>query len=117
VALSLETRAERDRTVVVIKGDLEVGTTPQLRAHLAGLGTHDVIVDLTGLRFLDSTGLGVLVGAQKRARARRCSLQLVCPGGPIREVLAMTGLTRVFEIHCALDAVPHRPRRVPSGPG
>ena len=117
MALSLETRAERDRTVVAISGDLDVRTTPQLRAHLAELGNRKVVVDLTSVEFLDATGLGVLVGALKRARTRHGSVQLVCPGGRIREVFAMTGLTCFFDIHGQLDAVPPSPRSAPSQAG
>lgn len=107
MALSLVTRAERGWAVVSPAGDIDVVTAAELREHLAGVCTAEtgVIVDLTRVDFVDSAGLGVLVGALKRARARGGTLQLVCTDRRIRDVLTVTGLTSVLRTHATLDGV------------
>ena len=58
---------------------------------------------MAGVDFLDSTGLGVLVGGLKRARSHEGSLQLVCDQEKILKVFRITGLTKVFPIHASLE--------------
>ena len=70
--LSLSTRTVDDNTVLEVGGEVDVYTAPRLRERLVELvegGARKVIVDLSRVEFLDSTGLGVLVGALKRLRA------------------------------------------------
>jgi anti-sigma B factor antagonist len=70
VDLSISTRSEGVHTIVELGGELDVSTVPRLRERLADLiadGHHHLVVDLQGVDFLDSTGLGVLVGGLKRA--------------------------------------------------
>lgn len=62
-----------------------------------------LIVNLTEVGFMDSSGLGVLVGALKRLTERGGELVLVCPEGSPLKVLMITGLDRVFPIHAAVD--------------
>ena len=62
----------------------------------AGAG---IVVDLEGVDFLDSAGIGVLVGGRERARSQDGDLVLVATGRSVLKVLDLTGLTRVFEIH------------------
>ncbi|NED58366.1 STAS domain-containing protein, partial [Micromonospora aurantiaca] len=56
-------------------------------------------VDMEKVEFLDSTGLGVLVGGLKRVRAHDGSLELVCTQERILKIFRITGLTKVFGIH------------------
>ena len=100
--LTLSTRREGDRTVVVVGGEIDVYTAPKLREQLVELeteGQHDLVVDLDQVEFLDSTGLGVLVGGLKRVRAHDGSLRLVCTQERILKVFRITGLTKIFPIH------------------
>jgi anti-sigma B factor antagonist len=102
VDLTLSTRREGDRTVVVVGGEIDVYTAPKLREQLVELetaGQHDLVIDLEQVEFLDSTGLGVLVGGLKRVRAHDGSLRLVCTQERILKVFRITGLTKVFPIH------------------
>jgi anti-sigma B factor antagonist len=102
VELKLATRDEDGRTVVGIAGEIDVYTAPTLREHLSGLvadGKYHLVLDLEQVAFLDSTGLGVLVGGLKRVRAHEGSLQLVCTQERILKVFRITGLTKVFPIH------------------
>ena len=110
--LSLSTRSEGDRTVVEVGGEIDVYTAPRLREQLVDLvadGKYHLIVDMERVDFLDSTGLGVLVGGLKRVRAHDGSLRLVCTQERILKIFRITGLTKVFPIHSsreeALDAV------------
>lgn len=100
--LSLSTRTEGERTVVVVTGEIDVYTAPKLREQLVDLvngGSYHLVVDMEGVDFLDSTGLGVLVGGLKRVRAHEGSLQLVCTQERILKIFRITGLTKVFSIH------------------
>ena len=98
-----------DRAVLRIDGDIDACTAPQLRERvrdLADNGTVHVIADLRGVGFLDSAGLGALVGARKELRGREGSLMLVADTGRIVRVLRITGLSDAFALHsCILEAV------------
>jgi len=110
VDLSLSTRSEEGprgpRTVVVVGGEIDVYTAPKLREQLIDLvsnGQYHLIVDMEGVEFLDSTGLGVLVGGLKRVRAHEGSLHLVCTQERILKIFRITGLTKVFPIYSSVD--------------
>ena len=92
--------------VVSVKGEVDVYTAPRLREKLVELvsqGRHQVVVDLEGVDFLDSTGLGVLVGGLKRLRSHDGDLTLVCTHQRILKVFEITGLTKVFSIFTSVD--------------
>jgi anti-sigma B factor antagonist len=102
VDLTLGTREEGDRTVVEVGGEIDVYTAPKLREQLVDLvnaGRYHLVVDMEKVEFLDSTGLGVLVGGLKRVRAHDGSLRLVCTQERILKIFRITGLTKVFPIH------------------
>ena len=104
--LSLATRTVSDRTVVVVSGEIDVYTAPKLREQIVSLvdeGQYHLIIDMSGVEFLDSTGLGVLVGGLKRVRAHDGSLALVCDEERILKIFRITGLTKVFPIHATVD--------------
>ena len=98
---------KRDRwSVVAVRGEVDVATAPRLREKLIDLvnqGEHHIVVDLTDVDFLDSTGLGVLVGALKRVRTNDGELALVCCEPRILKVFEITGLTKVFTMHTTVD--------------
>jgi anti-sigma B factor antagonist len=90
----------------MVSGEVDVATVPKMREQLHNLvarGDNHIVVDLDAVDFLDSTGLGVLVGALKRVRSSGGDLQLVCTQPRIRKVFEVTGLTKVFAIHDNLD--------------
>jgi anti-sigma B factor antagonist len=106
VDLTLATRTVSDRTVVVVSGEIDVYTAPKLREQIVSLvdeGQYHLIIDMSGVEFLDSTGLGVLVGGLKRVRAHDGSLGLVCDEERILKIFRITGLTKVFPIHATVD--------------
>jgi anti-sigma B factor antagonist len=102
IDLVLETRTESGWSVLAVKGEVDLYTSPQLREKVAEMvekGGDRLVIDLTDVGFMDSSGLGVLVTALKRAREREGRLTLVCPEGSVHKVLTITGLDRVFPIH------------------
>ena len=89
-------------TVIEVSGEIDVYTAPKLREKLISLveaGSYQLIVDMEGVEFLDSTGLGVLVGGLKRVRAHDGWIDLVCTQGRILRIFRITGLSRVFNIY------------------
>jgi anti-sigma B factor antagonist len=107
VELGLEVdESRRPYTVLAVKGEVDVYTAPRLREKLVELvsqGKHQIVVDLEGVDFLDSTGLGVLVGGLKRLRSHDGDLTLVCTHQRILKVFEITGLTKVFSIFGSVD--------------
>ena len=104
--LSLSTRAQGDHMVLAVGGEIDVYTAPQLRQRLIELadeGKSLIVVDMEQVDFLDSTGLGVLVGGLKRARAQDGLLNLVCTQERILKIFRITGLEKVFGIHATVD--------------
>ena len=105
--LGFEVDQRGDYTVLAVRGEVDVYTAPRLRERLIELvsqGSHQVVVDLEGVDFLDSTGLGVLVGGLKRLRSHDGDMILVCTQPRILKVFEITGLTKVFAIHETVDA-------------
>lgn len=103
--LKLRTQKIGGATVVEVAGEVELHSAGQLRDELQQAGEGErpcVVVDLSRVSFIDSTGLGVLVGAFKRVRERG-SLSIVCPQRSIRRVFEITGLMQVFPFHQNLD--------------
>lgn len=99
--LTVTSRQEGASTVISVSGEIDVYTAPSLRERLNELvasGKYDLIVDMEGVEFLDSTGLGVLVGGLKRVRSHEGALRLVCAQEKILKVFRITGLTKVFPI-------------------
>jgi anti-sigma B factor antagonist len=94
------------RTVVEVSGEIDVYTAPKLREALLSLvdsGTYRLVVDMSGVEFLDSTGLGVLVGGLKRVRAHDGGIDLVVTQGRILRIFKITGLSKVFAIYDSVD--------------
>ncbi|MGH2725236.1 MAG: STAS domain-containing protein [Actinomycetota bacterium] len=104
--LLVESRESGDWSVVEVKGEVDLYTAPQLREELTGLaegGRTRIVVDLAGVDFLDSTGLGVLIVGLKRCREQDGALALVGPTEPVQKVLSITGLDKVFPIHGSVE--------------
>jgi len=93
-------------TLVVLRGDLDVATAPDLRKCLVEIIDEGarIVIDLETVGFLDSAGLGILVGGLKRARTAGGELELICSGHAVLKPLEITGLDRVFTIHSGRDA-------------
>jgi anti-sigma B factor antagonist len=102
--ISIEVRPDVDADcwVVSVVGEIDVATSPHLRAAIARVvdQARRVSVDLSGTTFIDSSGLGVLVGALKRAReGGHQDLELRGLQEPVRRVFEITGLTELFPVN------------------
>ena len=103
--IDLTTAKDGKTLVFALSGSLDIATSPSIRAALtdASDGKQDVVVDLSLLEFLDSTGLGAMIGAHRRATENGGSLRLVVREGPILRLLNITGLIRVLAVYHTLD--------------
>ncbi|GAA1822277.1 anti-sigma factor antagonist BldG [Luedemannella flava] len=105
--LSMTARAEAGHTVLEIGGEIDVYTAPQLREELQrliGEGATDIVVDLSRVDFIDSSGLGVLAGIHRRLRSLDGSLRLVYSHERLLKIFRITGLDSVFDIYDSVDA-------------
>lgn len=106
VDLSLSNHPAGDHMVIEVGGEIDVYTAPRLRekiVELVNAGHHHLIVDMEGVDFLDSTGLGVLVGGLKRVRGQEGTLRIVCTQERLLKIFRITGLTKVFPIHDSVE--------------
>ena len=111
VNLDLETSTQGSASVITLRGEIDVYTAPRLRQALIDLvsrGATDIVVDMDKVDFLDSTGLGVLVGGLKRVKSNEGDLRLVVTQDRIMKIFDITGLSKVFPIHGSLDEALHR---------
>ena len=105
--LTLTTREVDGKTIISVGGEIDVYTAPKLRdkiTELVAAGVYDIVVDMGAVEFLDSTGLGVLVGGLKKVRAHDGTLQLVCSQDRLLKIFRITGLAKVFVIHESAEA-------------
>jgi anti-sigma B factor antagonist len=107
LGLSVETRVTEDITVICCRGRIAYGTeAATLSGEIAELApqTRRVVIDLSGVEMIDAAGLGALISVALTAQVSQCSVKLAAPGNFIRQLLELTRLTSVFEIHPTLDA-------------
>jgi anti-sigma B factor antagonist len=107
IDIKVTTREAGDRTVIDVEGEVDVFTAPKLRETIIACiseGKDKLIVNLSGVDFMDSTGLGVLVGGLKRVKERNGELAIAGAQGTVLRVLNVTGLNAVFPLHDSVDA-------------
>lgn len=100
--LSVTTSQLDDVCVITVGGEVDVHTAAQLRGALddeIAAGRTKIVLDLDGVGFLDSTGLGVLVGRLKLVRNHSGWMRIVCSNDRVLRVFRITGLDKVFGIH------------------
>ena len=93
-------------TVVAVAGGSGVATAPRPRKGALALvadGHHRMVLDLEAVDFLDSTGLGVLIGVLRRINTVGGALRLVCSTPRILDLFTLTGLDRVFDLRASVD--------------
>ncbi len=101
--LTMNSRTPNETTCVLeIEGEVDVYTAPQLKqdiVQIAERGVKHLIINLSKVEYLDSTGLGVLIGGLKRLREGEGNLVLVGPGMRILRIFEITGLDKIFDIY------------------
>src|ERR1700712_1531022 len=106
VNLSVSTEDVDGHRVVSVRGEVDVDSAPTLRKCLQESMDdqhHDLIVDLSDIAFIDSTGLGVLVAGQNRAGELGGKLSVVCAQERVLKLFRITGLDEVFGIYPSRD--------------
>lgn len=104
--LGLVEREQDGWTVLTVSGEIDIATAPSLRERLHNLlaeDKHRLIVDLDDVGFLDSTALGVLVGALKRARMEDGEVRIACAQPRVLKVFEITRLDSAFDLFDSVD--------------
>jgi len=102
-----EDRSTDDAHVIAVSGEVDIFTAPELKRAIGAAidgGSRAIVVDLTRTRFLDSTALGVLIGAVKRLRLVDGRLVIVNTEPSTAKTFEITGLDQIFEIVRDRDA-------------
>lgn len=97
----------RDTVWLAISGELDVLTTPRLAAELNTIvrrTRHDVVLDLRESTFVDSAGLQLLLGTQRRLRQASRRLTVVCDEGPVRRLIELTRLAEILGLVTGAEA-------------
>lgn len=104
--LKLGHHDENGIEVVEVEGEIDVYTAPDLRELLIALVNEQhyrLVINLDKVEFIDSTGLGVLVGGLKRVRAHDGWVELVCAEERVIKIFEITGLAKVFGVHASVN--------------
>lgn len=86
--------------VVVVEGEIDMAVASAFQAQLVELleGDGPALLDLTGVKYMDSTAIGALIGARRPANMNRERFALVCGPGDIRRMIEYTGLEKAFAV-------------------
>jgi anti-sigma B factor antagonist len=103
--LPVTVRRERGVVIAEVTGDMDMSTAAGLRERLSGLAGsgQPLIVDLNRVTFIDSAGLGALVGAARRVEVHGGSLHAVCSRPQTRKLLWLTGVDRRIPLSATVD--------------
>jgi anti-sigma B factor antagonist len=127
-SLRLNTRVEGDRHTIVLSGELDVASAPVLEEALAEAcdsGAHEVVLDMSGLEFMDSTGLRAILRGKARCEDQDCDYRLTPAQRPVERSLTSTGVRGLLERRRRSGEGPrsmpsrawHRPGRGPAAEG
>ncbi len=92
---------ENKAAQVDVSGEIDVYTSPKVKEAINALieeGHYNLIINLEQVRYIDSTGLGILIGALKKVREHSGNIFLVCVDQQIKKVFTITGLVKIFKI-------------------
>jgi anti-sigma B factor antagonist len=99
-------RVDEDTHVVSVTGEIDLFTAPDFKQHVSKpieAGVSRVVVDLSATTFIDSSSLGVLIGAHRQLKLRGGSLTIVSANDSIAKTFRITGLDGVFTLVASLD--------------
>jgi anti-sigma B factor antagonist len=100
-------KVDDDTHVVAVTGEIDLFTAPEFKQRMSELidaGRSRLVVDLSETTFIDSSSLGVLIGAHRRLKLRGGALLVVCASEPIAKTFKITGLDGVFTLADSVDA-------------
>lgn len=114
-SMDLTSRQSEDRVVIALRGELDVTDAASVASALIALAARncEIIVDLAGLEFIDSSGLAALVLARKHARQAGGDLLLAAPQHHVLRMLTSTRLTEFFAVQAGQEKVTSRAEHVP----
>jgi anti-sigma B factor antagonist len=107
--LSIDSGHHGGWRVISVGGEIDLYTAPALREALIAeveAGAERLAVDLRQVGFMDSMGLGVLIGTRRRLNERDAAFALICQEGAVRRVLDVSGMTKVFDVVDRLEELP-----------
>jgi anti-sigma B factor antagonist len=100
--IKVNVKAADDKAFVIeVQGEIDVYTSPRVKESINDLiekGNYNLVINLEGVRYIDSTGLGVLIGALKKVREHNGRIILICNNPQIKKIFNITGLVKIFEI-------------------
>jgi anti-sigma B factor antagonist len=99
--LGVERSSAEGFELLVVEGEIDMASSSRLIAVLneaVAEAVRSLVVDLSDVDFIDSTGLALLVGAYRRLRWRGLGFAVVCPGGPVRRVFEVTDLVKTLRV-------------------
>ena len=104
--LNIASEKAGDFTVIGLEGEVDVYSASMLREEINSQvdgGEYNLVVDLNKVAFLDSTGLGVLVGGLKRVKSHDGQLGIICDQEKILRIFRITGMDKIFPIYSGVD--------------
>jgi len=93
--------------VLTVAGEIDMATAPRFRQRLLGVigaGARHVVIDISGVDFIDSTGLGVVMGGAKRVRSAGGDIRLVAASSRLAELIELTRLDRAVDVFKSVSA-------------
>jgi anti-sigma B factor antagonist len=101
--MNLEIKKEeyKEAIILILEGEVDVYTAPKLKEELMPLvekENHEVRIDLSNVEYMDSTGLGVIIGALKSSKSKHGQLKLFNATARLNRLFEITGLTEVMDI-------------------
>ncbi len=99
-------KVDDDTHVVSVTGEIDLFTAPEFKQRMSApidAGRSNLVVDLTATTFIDSSSLGVLIGAHRRLKLRGGTLVVVCDNDAIVKTFRITGLDGVFKLVSSVD--------------
>jgi anti-sigma B factor antagonist len=105
LSVDMSTREVDGHVIVALRGELDVADAVSVAAALAALAARnlEIIVDLAGLDFIDSSGVAALARGRKHARHAGRDLALAAPQQQVLRVLTLTRLIDVLPVHASVD--------------
>ncbi|NBM18873.1 STAS domain-containing protein [Streptomyces sp. GC420] len=113
MALRVIESAQGEWAVLRVSGEMDLATSPMVRQHVHAVvakGRRDLVLDLSGVLFCDSSGVGVLIATRRLMRSCQGRLRLVLPargaeeGSHVNRVLAALGVRRLFEVYTDVES-------------